>query len=148
MSVQEKKTIVSLLTNIVVFVGYGLYVYFTHREQLQADPNDLGFWGKAFLIIIPVSIVAHIVAHIILTIINKVTTDEGMPNFVDELDKQIELRSIRSSHWTFIIGFCIAMTTQVLGQEPFIMMLTLFVAGWLASVIGDCTKVYLYRKGV
>lgn len=112
------------------------------------SPNDFSFWGTAFLILIPVSIVANIIIHIAFAIVNKVVTNEDVPKITDELDKLIELKAIRTSHWTFILGFFLAMGSQVMDMEPYVMFLTLIAAGFVASIAAEVTKIYLYRKGL
>lgn len=148
MSYQEKKAIVELCSAILIFGLYSLYVFLNYHDQITADPNNYKFWGKAFLILIPVSIIAHIIIYIVFAIIIKITTGEDMPNFMDELDKLIELKATRNSYWTFILGFFLAMTSQVMGMEPWVMFLVLIFSGFIASIVTECTKLYLYRRGV
>lgn len=148
MSHQEKKTYLELLGNVLVFTGYGLYVYLNNQARIEANPNDFAFWGSTFLIMIPVAIVIHIVLHILFAIYTRVASGEGIPDFEDEMDKLIELRAIRNSHWTFILGFGAAMASQVMGYEPFVMVLSLFGAGFVSSIVSDLTKLYFYRKGL
>ena len=109
--------------------------------------NDFRFWGKAFLILIPVMIVAQIIIHIIFIIINKIVTNEDAPSFMDERDKLIELKAVRISHWLFSLGFLPAMGSQAMGMQPWVMFITLVASGFIASCFSEITKIYLYRKG-
>ena len=145
---QEKQSIVSIIGSVLVIGFYSLYVY---RNYIQADMellNDFQFWGKSFLYLIPVAIVVQIVIHIVFAIANRIITQEDMPDFTDERDKLIELKSIRISHWLFIIGFMLAMGSLAIGMKPYVMFLTLISAGFLSSLASEVAKIIYYRKGV
>jgi hypothetical protein len=147
MSYQEKQALVSLSGILLVLGLYGLYVFRHYPDTLLMMNNDFRFWGKAFLVLIPVMIVAQIIIHIIFAIINKIATDEDMPSIRDERDKLIELKALRVSHWTFIAGFLMSMGSQAMGMQPWVMFITLVAAGFLAPCVSALTKFYLYRKG-
>lgn len=145
---QEKQSIVSIIGSVLVLGFYSLYVY---RNYIQADLellNDFRFWGKSFLYLIPVAIVVQIVIHIVFAIANRIITQEDMPDFTDERDKLIELKSIRISHWIFIFGFMLAMGSLAFGMKPSAMFLTLISSGFLASLASEVAKIIYYRKGV
>jgi hypothetical protein len=100
----EKQSIVSIIGSVLVIGFYSLYVY---RNYIQADMellNDFQFWGKSFLYLIPVAIVVQIVIQILFAIANRIITQEDLPDITDERDKLIELKSIRISHWIFILS--------------------------------------------
>ncbi|MBN1789327.1 MAG: hypothetical protein JW830_02445 [Bacteroidales bacterium] len=145
---QEKQSIVSIIGSVLVIGFYSLYVY---RNYIQADMellNDFQFWGKSFLYLIPVAIVVQIVIHIVFAIANRIITQEDIPDFTDERDKLIELKSIRISHWIFIVGFMLAMGSLAIAMKPYIMFLTLISTGFLSSLASEVAKIIYYRKGV
>ena len=145
---QEKQSIVSIIGSVLVIGFYSLYVY---RNYILADMellNDFQFWGKSFLYLIPIAIVVQIVIHIVFAIANRIITQEDMPDFTDERDKLIELKSIRISHWLFIIGFMLAMGSLAIGMKPYVMFLTLISSGFLSSLASEVAKIIYYRKGV
>ncbi|MCU0379277.1 MAG: hypothetical protein MUC78_13565 [Bacteroidales bacterium] len=143
----EKQSIVSIIGSVLVIGFYSLYVY---RNYIQADMdllNDFQFWGKSFLYLIPVAIVLQIVIHIIFAIADRIITQEDMPDITDERDKLIELKSIRISHWIFILGFMLAMGSLAMGMKPYVMFLTLISSGFIASLASEVAKIIYYRKG-
>ena len=144
---REKQILVSLITSVVILAAYSLYVYHRYIAVNPEIINDFRFWGKAFLVLIPVSIVAQIVIHILYAIANKVVTDEDIPTISDERDKLIELRTIRISHWLFLAGFLLAMGSQAAGMQPWVMFITLILSGFVASIVGEIARIYYYRKG-
>ncbi len=144
---QEKQSIVSIIGSVLVIGFYSMYVY---KNFIQADLellNDFQFWGKSFLYLIPIGIVVQIAIHIVFAIANRIITQEDMPSFTDERHKLIELKSIRISHWIFILGFMLAMGSLAMGMEPYIMFLTLISSGFLASLASEVAKIIYYRKG-
>jgi len=144
---KEKQTLVTLITFIVIFTGYILYVYNNYVVGDAEILNDLKFCGKAFLIFIPIAILAQIIIYIVFSIINKIITDEDLPTKNDERDKLIELKAIRVSHWIFTLGFLLAMGSLAIGMKPYIMLIILFFSGFISSVFSELTKLYFYRKG-
>lgn len=144
---KEKQSIISIIGSVLVIGFYSMYVY---RNYIQADLellNDFQFWGKSFLYLIPVAIVVQIVIQIVFAIANRIFTQEDLPNFTDERDKLIELKSIRISHWIFILGFMLAMGSLAMGMKPYVMFLTLISSGFLASLASEIAKIFYYRKG-
>ena len=148
MSFQEKRSFVFLINMILILGLYSLYVYYKYQDTIVSNPNDFMFWGKAFFILIPVSIVANIIIIIIFSIINKIITGEDIPTVTDERDKLIELKAIRISHWTFILGFLLSMGSQAIGMQPWVMIVTLVASGFVSAIADEIAKIYLYQKGV
>jgi hypothetical protein len=144
---REKQILVSLITSVVILGCYALYVYHRYISVNPGIINDLKFWGKAFLVLIPLSILAQIIIHIVFAIINKIVTNEDIPVLSDERDKLIELKTIRLSHWIFIGGFLLAMGSQAAGMEPWIMFLTLILSGFTATIVSEIARIIFYRKG-
>lgn len=148
MSFQEKKNIVSLVTTLLIFSVYSMYVFQKYQEGSFHTTNEFSFWGAFILVLNPVSIVAKIIIHIIFSIINTIATNEKEPLITDELDQLIALKSTRNSHYVFIIGFLLSMIPLAMGQPPYLMFIILISSGLLSEVVGIFTQLYLYRKGV
>jgi len=100
------------------------------------------------MILIPLAIVVEIIIHIVFAIINKIVTNEDIPEIEDERDKLIELKSIRISHWIFTLGFMLAMGSQAIGMQPWVMFITLIASGFLSGIISEAVKIFYYRRGV
>lgn len=147
MDIKEKQILVVIISTILIFTCYSLYVYNNYIVKNFEILNDFKFWGKTFLILIPVTIVSQIVIHIIFAIVNKIVTNEDIESKSDERDKIIDLKAIRVSHWLMTAGFVVAMITQVLGMQPYMLMLSLICFGFISAIVSELTKMYLYRKG-
>jgi hypothetical protein len=148
MDQKERQIVISLVCSVVTIVWYALHVYFKHIEGNLEIMNDFRFWGKTFLWLIPIAIVAQIVIHIIYAIINRIITNEDIPTKNDERDKFIELRSIRISHWIFTSGFMCSMVAMAFGFQPYVLFLGLFGSGFLASIVAELVKLFYYRRGI
>lgn len=148
MATKEKEALITLVSSILILFFYSLYVYNTSLDGHWERINDFHFWGKTFLILIPVTIVTQLVIHILFAIIRSAVSKEEDASFMDERDKLIDLKSIRVSHWIFAFGFFLAMTSQALSMEPWVMFITLIGSGFLSSSIAQIAKIYFYRKGV
>lgn len=148
MDQKERQVLVTILATILIFVVYSLFVYNRYIAPDHEIINNPGFWGKAFLLLIPVAIVAQIIIHIIFAIVNKAVTNEDIPSKDDERDKLIELKSIRISHWIFTLGFMLAMGSQALKMELSVMFITLIASGFLSGIISEGAKLYFYHRGV
>lgn len=148
MSYQEKKTLVNMISSVLIFSIYSIYVYSKYTAGGDELAFDLHFWAKAFLILIPVSIVARIIIAILFVIIYKITTMEDIPNFEDERDKLIELKALRSSNWVFIVGFFLAMVSQVMDMTPATMFVIIAVFGLLSEMVDNISRLYFYKKGI
>ena len=144
---KEKQMLVSLISTILVLGFYSLYVYHKYVTGNPDVINDFKFWGKAFLFMIPVLIAAQIIIHIVFAIINKIVTNEDIPTINDERDKLIELKAIKISHWVFGLGFVLAMGSQAIGMQPYVMLITLISSCFVSTTFAEIAKVYLYRKG-
>jgi hypothetical protein len=144
---KEKQILVTVISLGLIFGFYSLYVYNNYIAGNFDIVNDFRFWGKTFLILIPVTIVAQILIHIVFAIINKIVTNEDMQTLSDERDKLIDLKALQISHWIFTGGFLLSMVFAALGLPAYAMFLTLVVAGFLSGVISEIAKLYYYRKG-
>jgi hypothetical protein len=145
---KETRIIVTLISTILIFGFYVLYVYFKHVRGNPGILDDFRFWGRTFLIFIPVAVAAEIILHIIFAIINKIVTNQDIPTITDEMDKLIELKALRISHWTFTAGFVSAMGFLAFGSKPYVMFIVVIIFGLLASIAEGITKIYYYRKGI
>ena len=145
---QEKKHIASLIGSILIFGGYCLYIYDNIQTNQLAVSDDLYFWAKAFLIMIPVSIVGRILIMIIFAIMNHIITRREEKDLTDERDKLIELKAIRNTHWIFILGFFIAMGSILMGMSMATMFIIIAFSGFISDVAGELSHIWMYRKGI
>lgn len=148
MSYQEKRTIVSLISTLLIPTLYFLYMFQGYPEGDAYSIEVYRFWGRFILILIPVSIVAKIIIYIVFSIINTIATREEEPSVSDERDRLIELKSTRNSFYVFIVGFFLGMGSIVMEMPPSVMFALLIFFGMLAELVGELSQLYFYRRGL
>jgi hypothetical protein len=112
--------------------------------------NVFRLWGIVIVLAIIFTILATILTHIVSTIVEAIKTGEEEPkieDLEDERDKLIDLRGTRVTYLVSSIGVFLAMLTFVLGQPPLVMFTLLIFFGVLAQIIGDISRLVLYRRG-
>ncbi len=147
MTYHEKRSISSLITGILIFVIYFLVVRNMHLNGRFEGAEVLQFWGRTILIMIPVTIAGRIIGMILFEIGNKIGGGEDGPEFSDERDKLIELKSTKISMYIFALGFVLAMAVIALGGSVNWMFITLILAGFLSDIVGELFNYIFYRRG-
>lgn len=148
MTYQEKKSIVTLASSILIFAVYCLCMIPRYPDGASDIAETFRYWGSFILYLTLISIAAHIVISIAFNIVFRMTTGEKEPAFADELDKLIDLKAFRNSFLLFIIGFLAAMGALVIDQPASMMFILLIASGFLADLAGSATRLYHYRRGV
>ena len=107
-------------------------------------------WGIVIVLAIIFTIVATILTHIVSAIIEAIKTgsdDPEIEDFEDERDRLIDLRGTKVTYTISSIGVFLAMLTFVFGQPPLVMFTLLIFFGVVAQIIGDISRLILYRRG-
>lgn len=150
MSFQEKNITVSLV-NFSLILGYFLIrVLQMIRNETFTDTNVFRLWIIIIVLAVIVTIAATVLTHIVSAIIEAIKTGEKKPDiedFADERDKLIDLRGTNVTYTVASLGVFVAMLTFALGQPPLVMFTLLIFFGVLAQVIGDISRLLLYRRG-
>src|SRR6516164_326374 len=102
MSAHERQAIVSLLTTLLLAVFFVVYVLPRYPTGNPYAPEVFHFWGLAFVVLVPVSIVTNIVVSIVFSMIYTMATRQTASSFADERDKFIELRALRNALYALI----------------------------------------------
>jgi hypothetical protein len=165
MSYQEKRIIVSIITGVFILGAYCTYVFGKYQSGAIAA-DDLKFWAGAMLMFIGIGIAAavaiQIIFHILLSVAiavqEKVKNGQcddkeiektiGAEIVTDEMDKLIELKSMRIGFSVAGIGFVAALVSLILNYSPAVMINIMFVSFSAGSLLEGFTKLYFYRKGV
>lgn len=150
MSFQEKNSTVSLV-NFVLILGFFLVRLFQMIQGGSFIPaNVFRLWGIIIALAIVVTIFATILTHIVSAIIHAIKTGQeqsDVEDIEDERDQLIDLRGTKITYLVYSIGNLLAMLTFVFGQPPLVMFTLLILSGVVAQIIGDISRLYLYRRG-
>lgn len=160
-----KRTIVSILTGILVIAAYCIYT-FSKIQSGTAATDDLKFWATTILVFIGIGIISmiiiQIVFHILLSIAmavkeqvqtgscddKKIEKTLELDMVEDEMDKLIELKSMRISFIIVGIGFVAALVSLLLNYSPVVMLNILFASFYIGSLIEGFTQLHFYRTGI
>lgn len=146
MSYQEKNSIVSLSSTLVIFIIYTVIVLNKYTANIPSE-ETVRFWAIAILVMVPVQVVIKIFVTIVFNIVNMITTGEMDPGFSDELDKMINLKAVRNSFYGFLIAFFGIMFYMVLGGTVEGMLMGLFGSVIGIGIILEISQIIYYRKG-
>ena len=163
MSYPEKRTVVSVVSGVLLMVAYCIYAYaklgFTNLTELKP-------WATTMLVFIGIGIVGmiiiQIVFHILLSMgifLKEKIRDESIDDkkiestiasemIEDEMDKLIELKANKIGYSFVGLGFVAGLIMLSIGLPAAIMLNTLFLASMLGSIVEGLIQLHYYRKGV
>jgi len=165
MSYKITKTIVSIVTGILLLAAYFIYAFGKVRMG-TASMDDIRFWATTILTFIGIGIVAVIVIQIIFHILfsiamavkEQVKTGKcddkeiektlEMDMVEDEMDQLIGLKSMRISFAIVGVGFIAALGSLALNYSPAVMLNILFASFYVGSMFEGVSQLYFYKKGI
>ena len=150
MTYQEKNIIVSFGSQILI-LGFFLIriIQFLGGGELESQ-KVFRLWLTVIILEIVVTIVGTILAHILSAIVQSIQNGGEEPqvdDVEDERDKMIGLKGTRVAYIASSIGIFIAMLAFAFGQPALVMFSLLILAGLVAQISADISKLYLYRRG-
>jgi hypothetical protein len=150
MSYQQKNITASLVSTTLILGFFVIRLFQLIRTESFLPENVFRLWGIVIVLMIVVTIAGTILTHILSAIIQAIQTGEEDPqieDIEDERDKLIGLKGTKVTHIVSSIGVLLAMLTHVFGQPPLVMFTLLIFAGVIAQIIGDTSRLVLYRRG-
>jgi len=150
MSFQEKNVTVSLINFTLILGVFLIRVFQMILGGSFNSTNVFRLWVIVIALAILVTIFATILTHIFSAIIQAIKTGEENPkveDLADERDRLIELRGTKVTYFVSSIGVFLSMLTFALGQPPLVMFTLLIFFGVVAQIIGDISRLVLYRRG-
>ena len=150
MSFQEKNITVSLVNFTLILGFYLIRVFQMVQDGSFNSTNIFRLWGITIVLAIIVTILATILTHIGSAIIHAIKTGEEKPDIEDIEDERDQLINLRGTKITYVvssIGVFLSMLTFAFGQPPLVMFSLLIFSGLVAQIIGDISRLVLYRRG-
>ncbi|MBW6473317.1 MAG: hypothetical protein K0B14_09360 [Anaerolineaceae bacterium] len=165
MSYQEKRSIVSIITGSIILAAYCIYAFGKYQSGLVA-PDDLKFWASTILKFIGIGIVAFIIILIIFHIMLSVSIavsqavkdgnydDKEIEKAIkvdmieDEMDKLIELKSLRFGFSVAGFGFIAGLVALIFNFSAVVMLNILFISFSVGSILEGFVKIFYYRRGL
>lgn len=150
MSFQEKNITVTLISYSVILLFYSNRIFQMVQDGGLNSTDLFRLWAIVIVLGIIITIIGMILTHIVSAIVIAVQTGDDDPDIediADERDKLIDLRGTKTTYTVSSIGSFLAMLTFAFGQSPLIMFALLVFFGLVAQVVGDGTRLFLYRRG-
>jgi hypothetical protein len=150
MTFQQKNIVVSLVNFTLILVYFLVRVIQMFQSDNFTSEGVFRLWGITIILAIIVAIIGTILTHIVSTIIEVIKTGDRKPKIdsaSDERDQLIDLGGTKISHTVSSSGVFFAMLAFVLGQPPLVMFTLLIFAGLVAQIVGDVSRLILYRRG-
>jgi len=149
MSFQEKNFAVTMVNFSLILLYYSIRLWVMIENETFNLENVTWLWITIIIWSVVVTILATILTHIVSAIIEAIKTkkEPTVKGIADERDKIIDLKGTKITYTISSLGGFVAMLTFVLGQSGLVMFSLLIFFGLLAQVIGDITRLYLYRRG-
>lgn len=161
MTYQTKKTIVSLLASIAILISYFISVYNDISKGLTLE-NDATFWAKKMLIFIAIGVainmISFIVFHILLSVnlsVKDSMTDSKEINrklelemVEDEMDKLIELKSLRVGYIIASTGFILGLILLAFNTSIAIVLNILFLSFFIGAIAEGISNLFFYFRGI
>jgi hypothetical protein len=150
MTFKQKSVTASLVSFILILAYFSVQVLRMIHTGTFIPSNVFRLWGIVVVLAIVVTIFGTILAHILFAILEAIRTREEpeIEEVEDERDTLIDLRGTKVTHFAASIGVALAMLTYVLGQSPLVMFALLILFGLVAQILGDISRLVLYRRGV
>ena len=148
MTAEEKRPLAMLVTTLIVFSVYSYLAYHKYLS-LGMTMEDSKFFAKAILIFLPFSIAAKIILYILYSIFNAILTGETEPSMTkDEFGKIIDLKASSNFYRIFIVGFLLAMVSQLLDWSIGSMFIIFFSSMFVGALVSEFSEYYYLKKGV
>ncbi|MFH5882376.1 hypothetical protein [Liberiplasma polymorphum] len=165
MSYQIKRTIVTVLVGIIILISYLTYTLTRYNRGL-INLQDLSFWALTILIFIGIgiglTIVTQIIFHIAYSIVisikekvkNPAITDKEIEKIIhlnmvtDEMDKLVELKSMRVGFIVSGIGFVFGLLLILFGYDAYVLINIIFLSFSIGSIGEGLMQIYYYKRGI
>lgn len=161
MTYQTKKTIVSLLASIAILISYCISVYNDISKGLTLE-SDTTFWAKKMLIFIAIgvaiNIISFIVFHILLSVnlsvkdsmkdSKKIIRKLELEMIEDEMDKLIELKSLRVGYFIASTGFILGLILLAFNTSIAIVLNILFLSFFVGAIAEGISNLFFYFRGI
>jgi hypothetical protein len=122
-------------------------IYQLYQEGSFNSVSVFSLWATIIVLAIIINILANIITHIVFGIIYAIKTKSQERDVTDERDQLINLKGHRISYVVVSIGILISMLLFVLNQPPLVMFCSLTFFAIAADVLGDASRLYMYRRG-
>jgi len=150
MTFQEKNIAASFVIFTLILGFYLTRVFQMIQNESFNLTNMIRLWATVIILGIVVTIIGTILTHIGSGIIQAIKTREEpvIEDIQDERDRLIDLKGTKVAYIVYSIGVLLSMLTFAFGQPALEMFSLLILAGLVAQIVSDLSRLVLYRRGV
>jgi len=141
---------VSLVNFSLILGFYLIRVIQMFLSESFTPKNIFRVWIIIAVLAVVVTVVGTILTHIVSAIVQAIKTgkeDPKIEDFQDERDQLIDLKGARITYTVSSLGVFLSMLTFALGQPPLVMFALLIFFGVVSQIVGDISRLVLYRRG-
>lgn len=150
MTFQQKNITVSLVNHMLILGFYLFRIFQMTQSDGFTSAAVFRLWGITIGLAIVAMIIGTILTHIVSTIFEAIITGNENPKvdgIADERDQLIDLRGTKVTYVISSTGVLLSMLAFVFGQPPLVMFTLLIFFGLFAQIVGDISRLVLYRRG-
>ena len=150
MSFQEKNFTASLVTFSLILGYYLIRLFIIILGGNFNSTSVVRLWGFVIGFAVIGTILVTIFTHILSAITQAIQTGEKEPkieDIQDERDQLIDLRGTKVTYFVSSLGVFLSMLTFAFDQPPLVMFSLLIFFGVFAQIVGDISRLVLYRRG-
>ena len=150
MTFQERNIAASFVTFTLILGFYLTRVFQMIQNESFNLTNMTRLWATVIVLGIVVTIIGTILTHIGSGIIQAIKTQEEpvIEDIQDERDRLIDLKGTKVAYIVYSIGVLLSMLTFAFGRPALEMYSLLILAGLVAQIVSDISRLVLYRRGV
>ena len=148
MNTHENKTLIATISTAIVFIIYGLIIYYQFDQTTVTQTESIRTLGASIVLLILSNIIVLKIVLFLFKLCGFWHSNEEYRLTLDERDKQIELKGMNVSHLCFGLGFILSMIGLAAGISAFSVFLMITASVGLSELIGNCRKLYLYKYGL
>ncbi len=151
MSFKERNIVVSLANFTLILTYYLVRLFQFSRNGTFDTQHVFRLWGTVIFMAVVVTVLAIILAIIVPNMIEAAREGRDVhkvDTLEDERDKLIDLRGTRVTYTVSSLGSFVAMLMYVFGQPPLVMFSLLIFFGLSAQIVGDISRLVIYRRGM
>ncbi len=147
MSRQEIKAYQALISSLLAFSIYCIWMFVLYRAGRFAGEGSSELMGRSVFVLIVLGIVSDLVVRLALKFagLRADPEDDALP---DERDRMIEMKGMQIFLGLFVLGVFAAMGALALGVAPVGVLFLVIVAMFIGSIADDIAKIAFYRRGL
>ncbi len=150
MSFHQKNVMVTFISFSLILLFLIVRIGWLVQTDSFTDSKVFWVWGIVIVLATVVTVIGMIMTHMVSALketIEHGEADESIDDTKDERDERIDMQGTKITYTISSVGVALAMLTYVLGHPPLVLFTALIFVGVISQVVGDATRLAMYRSG-